>query len=233
MKKTHELIEKTLIEEFLNENPPSGEPLQSERGLAARFGTHRTAVREALKTLVEAGWISVNQRHATRVNNFWSNGTLDLLTSITRITGAVPPEILVHLLEVRSELAPAYTRQAVQNDSVEVIACLARARKLKDTPGAVAGFDWELQRTLAHLSGNKFYPLLLNSFAGIYFKTRGPFFASKEFREMARSYYQKLMHAAIEENPDEAETVTRTAMRLRLQIFRRQQETKEPSREPS
>jgi GntR family negative regulator for fad regulon and positive regulator of fabA len=229
MKKPQELIEQTLIQEFLNGTPPPGDPLQSERGLAARFGTHRTAVREALRKLAEAGWIRVSPRHATRVNRFWRDGTLVLLTSITRTTRHVPAEVLVHLLEVRAELAPAYTRQAVQNDSVEVIACLARARKLKNTAGAVAAFDWDLQRTLANLSANKFYPLLLNSFAGIYFKTRGKFFASQEFREMARSYYQKLMHAAIEENPDEAETVTRTAMRLRLQIFRRQMQSGETS----
>ena len=222
MKKAYKKVEQGLIEEILTEDYPAGTPLESERELAIKYGVSRATVREALQQLTQAGWITVNQRQNTRVGDFWRNGTLDILSSAARTTNQFPLEMAAQLLEVRVELAPGYTRKAIENDSSQVISCLARVRKLNDTSSSVAKFDWELNQTLAILSGNRFYPLLLNSFAKLYFKLRGQFFASEEFRAMARKYYKELMHAAIDEDADEAEHITRAAMQLRLQVFRHQ-----------
>lgn len=72
MKKTHEMVEKALVDALLKGDPQPGSHLQSERDLAARFAVSRATVREALLKLQKSGWISVQQRHATVVNNFWS-----------------------------------------------------------------------------------------------------------------------------------------------------------------
>ena len=224
MKKSHERVEKALIDAFLKGNPAHGAALQSERDLAEQYSVSRTTVREALQHLQQSSWITVNQRHATIVNDFWSDGDLELLSSIARNTESFPMELAANLLELRVQFAPDYARRAVENDSSQVIACLARARKLGDHSGAVAKFDWELHKTMAILSGNKIYPLLLNSFAKLYFRLRGQFFADDEFRVLARGFYQKLMHAAIEEDGQQAEEITRSAMKQRLHVFRRQAE---------
>lgn len=222
MKKSAEIIEKGIIDAILAGPSPPGSTLPSERDLAARYEVNRAVVREALQRLAAAGWITVSQRRATVVNDFWTAGNLDILSAIAKNAESFPMEVVAHLLELRAELAPAYARKAVQNDSAQVIACLAKARKLGDNAGAYAKFDWELHRTMALLSGNRVYPLILNSFAGLYFKLRGRFFTADEYRTIARSYYQKLMHAALNENGDEAAEVTSTAMWQRVHVFRRQ-----------
>jgi len=224
VKIVYKQVEQGLIDAILRGEFQVGTPLQSERDLADRFGVNRATVREALEHLAQAGWVTVSERRATVVNDFWVNGSLDVISSMARSAENFPQDLAINLLEVRAELAPHYARLAVQNDAAQLIACLARARKLADTPSAVAKFDWELHLTMAILSGNKFYPLLLNSFAKLYFRLRGHFFATDVFRAQARSFYQKLMHAALNEDPDAAGEITRSAMNKRLHIFRRQVE---------
>jgi len=79
-----------------------------------------------------------------------------------------------------------------------------------------------LHLIMAILSGNKIYPLIMNSFADLYFKLRGQFFASEEHRDEARSFYRELLQAVTKKDARRAEAVTRAAMELRLEQFKRQ-----------
>lgn len=227
MKKAHIKVENGLVDAILSGTAPVGSQLPGDRELAQQFGVARPVVREALQNLAHAGWVTVSQRKATVVNDYWSNGTLDILSSIAKSSEKFPPELVLQLLEIRAELAPDYAAKAIENDSAQVIACLAKARKLGTNGAAFARFDWELHRLLSLLSGNRIYPLILNSFASLYFKMRGLYFAVEDYREASRSYYQKLLHAALEENIQEARQVTRTAMQQRVQLFRRRMEAME------
>lgn len=226
MKKAYEKVEKGITNAILQGETPPGSSLQSERELAARFDVSRLVVREALQKLAQAAWISISQRRVAQVNDFWSTGTLDILSTIARNTDSFPMELAAQLLEMRAEIAPDYARRAVRNDSPQLIAQLARARKLGDSPAAFARFDWELHRTMAILSGNRIYPLLLNTFAKLYFKMRGSFFTTEDYREASRDYYRKLLRAAIDENAEEADKITHSAMWQRVHLFRRQMEEK-------
>ncbi|GFO56396.1 hypothetical protein GMSM_34030 [Geomonas sp. Red276] len=222
MKLLHKKVAQGVVDAILEGEFPVGGALPGERELAMRFTVNRATVREALELLSQAGWVTVRERRATVVNDFWIDGTLDLVPSMLSSETSFPVDLAINMLEVRTEISPHYVRLAVEKDSPQVIAFLAKARKLNDTPSAIAKFDWNLHKNLAVLSGNKFYPLLLNSFAKLYFRMRGQFFATDEFRTLARGYYQKLMRAAINEDSAEAGEVTRTTMNQRLHIFKRQ-----------
>ena len=222
MKKTHEMVERALVDALLKGDPQPGSHLQSERDLAVRFAVSRATVREALLKLQKSGWISVQQRHATVVNNFWSQGDLELLSSITRNSEHFPPDLATHLLELRIQFAPEYARRAVENGAEQLTECLSRSKRLGNGPGALAKFDWELHLTMAILSGNKIYPLIMNSFADLYFKLRGEFFASEECRVQARGFYRDLLQAAMVRDANQAEAITRAAMKLRLDNFKHQ-----------
>lgn len=230
MKKTHEMVEKALVESLLKGEPQPGTPLQSERDLAARFAVSRATVREALLKLQTSGWISVQQRHATIVNDFWSNGDLKLLTSISRNSEPFPQDLASNLLELRVQVAPDYARKAVENGAAELTECLSRFQKIRKGLGAMVKFDWELHQTMAVLSGNKIYPLIMNSFANLYSKIRGQLFAREEHREQTRCYYRDLLEAASTGNADYAEDVTRAAMKLRLEQFKRQADPPAPKK---
>jgi GntR family transcriptional regulator, negative regulator for fad regulon and positive regulator of fabA len=222
MKKTHEMVEKALVDALLKGDPQPGSHLQSERDLATRFAVSRATVREALLQLQKSGWISVQQRHATIVNNFWSQGDLELLSSISKNSEHFPADLASHLLELRIQFAPDYARRAVENGAEQLADCLSRSKRLGHGPGAMARFDWELHLTMAILSGNKIYPLIMNSFADLYYKLRGEFFASEEHRVQARRFYRDLLQAVTLRDANQAEMITRAAMKQRLENFKRQ-----------
>jgi GntR family negative regulator for fad regulon and positive regulator of fabA len=217
MKRSYEMVERALVNELLRGVPATGSHLQSERDLAARFGVSRATVREALLRLQNAGWISIQERHATQVNDFWKTGDLELLASITRNSDPFPLQLAIHLLELRLQIAPDYARRAVENAPKPLIAHLATAVKLRNNAGTVANFDWELHLSMAVLSGNKIYPMILNSLADLYAKLRGEFFAKEEHRMQAKKYYAELATAAVRGDADDAEALTRAAMRARLE----------------
>jgi GntR family transcriptional regulator, negative regulator for fad regulon and positive regulator of fabA len=221
MRKTHQMVEKALVDGFLKGDPRPGEHLQSERELAARFAVSRATVREALVKLQNSGWISVQQRHATTVNDFWSHGDLELLFSITRNSEIFPHDLASHLLELRVQFAPDYAKRAVQNDAARLNACLGRAKKLRNSSTAVAKFDAELHLAMAVLSGNKIYPLIMNSFSGLFLKLKGEFFEYEDNREQALCFYRDLMVAAGSGNHEQAEEITRAAMVERLENYKR------------
>jgi len=222
MKKTHQMVEKALVDGLLRGDPKPGSQLQSERDLAARFAVSRTTVREALIKLQNSGWISVQQRHCTVVNDFWSQGDLELLSSITRNSEPFPPELASHLLELRVQFAPDYARRAVANDAAKLLELLGRAEKLRNSAGALVKYDWELHLAMAVMSGNRIYPLILNTFAKVYSTLRVVLFAKEEHRLQARSYYREMLQAASTGAAEHAEEITRAAMELRLHNFKQQ-----------
>ncbi|HJV65402.1 MAG TPA: GntR family transcriptional regulator [Geomonas sp.] len=221
MRKTHEMVEKALVTSLLRGEPLPGSQLQSERDLAARFAVSRATVREALLKLQKSGWISVQQRRATIVNDFWSSGDLDLLSSITKNSEPFPDDLTLHLLELRCQFAPDYARRSVQRNSLKLAEFLGRYPKLRNSPGSMVKFDSQLHLTMAVLSGNKIYPLIMNSFAELYSRLKGDFFTSQEHRSQAREFYGELLDAAVSGNAEGAESITRSAMHQRLESFQR------------
>lgn len=220
MRKTCQMVEKALVDGMLKGEFKPGSPLASERDLAARFAVSRATVREALQKLQTSGWISVQQRHSTIVNDFWSHGDLEILSSITRNSEPFPHDLATHLLELRVQFAPDYARRAVENDAPGVAAVLRRAEKLRNCSSALVKFDWELHLAMAVMSGNRIYPLMLNSFSGVYSKLRSAVFSNDKHRLQLRNYYRDLLAAATAGNALLAENITRAAMLLRLNDFK-------------
>ncbi|QXE91997.1 GntR family transcriptional regulator [Geomonas subterranea] len=220
MRKTCQMVEKALVDGMLSGEFKPGRPLLSERDLAARFEVSRATVREALQKLQDAGWISVQQRHCTIVKDFWSQGDLEILSSITRNSEPFPYDLATHLLELRVQFAPDYARRAVENDAAGLAAVLRKAEKLRNCSSALVKFDWELHLAMAVMSGNRIYPLMLNSFAGVYSKLRSALFSKDKHRLQLRDYYRELLAAANAGNSLLAENITRGAMMLRLSDFK-------------
>lgn len=220
MKKSCQMVERALVEGLLRGEFKPGCPLSSERDLAVRFGVSRATVRDALQKLQSAGWISVQQRHVTVVNDFWSHGDLEILSSITRNSEQFPPDLAAHLLELRLQFAPDYARRAIENDAAGVAAILARAEKLRNCASALVKFDWELHLAMAVMSGNRVYPLVLNNFSGVYSKLRSALFTKEKHRLQLRNYYKEMLAAASAGNALLAENITRAAMLFRLNDFK-------------
>lgn len=197
-----------------------GSTLPAERELAAQIGVTRPTLREALRRLESDGWISIHQGKPTRVNDFWWEGGLKVLNGIVQHSQALPADFVPNLLAVRLDLAPSYTRRAVERVPETVITILDARAKLNSDARSWAGFDWALQRTLAIASGNPVYALILNSFSGFYEKLAQMYFSHEPARLSSGAYYDQLHDAALAGDGELAEDCTRQIMRESIRLWR-------------
>ena len=213
--------EKSLIQAILDGRYPTGSTLPAERELAAALGVTRPTLREALQRLHRDGWISIRHGKGTVVNDYWAHGGLNVLSALVRHGKRLPDDFIRNLLEVRTALAPAYARAAVDRSPAQVLACLEEAPQLALTAAGFARFDWSLHRSLAAASGNPIHSLILNGFAGFYEEVAGLYFAHAEGRRLSQSFYAALARAARLAAARQAERVTRDAMEESAGLWRR------------
>ena len=216
-----EHAEKALVEAILDGTYPSGSALPAERSLAQRLGVTRPTLREALQRLNRDGWLQIRHGKPTRVNDFWWHGGLGVLSAVVRQSRSLPPGFVPNLLEVRSVLAPAYARAAVERSPDSVSAYLEQSLSLEDGATAFARYDWGLHKTLARASENPVYSLILNGFGGLYEQMARHYFAKPKGREASRHFYRALHRASRRRAAASAERVTREAMQKSLELWRR------------
>jgi GntR family negative regulator for fad regulon and positive regulator of fabA len=207
-----EYAEQALVTAILDGQYVPGSQLPSERDLAGQLGVTRPTLREALRRLERDGWLTIRQGKSTRVNDFWEEGELSILTAIVRYRRALPPNFVLDLLEVRLSLAPRYTERAVAKSPAEVIRLLVPHTALDADAGAYAKFDWALHHGLTVASQNPVYTLILNGFSGFYEYMAARYFSNPAARSASQEFYQALLTAAIAGDATAAEQITRQAM---------------------
>jgi GntR family negative regulator for fad regulon and positive regulator of fabA len=116
-------------------------------------------------------------------------------------------------------LAPAYARAAVEHRSKHVADLLTDYATLDDSPQTFATADWELHRLLTIDSGNPVFTLILNGFSDLYGSMALIYFSLMEARARSRVFYQDLRDAALTNNPQAAESVTRQMMIESLDLW--------------
>lgn len=213
--------EHMLIEAILGGTFPPGSSLPGERTLAAQLGVTRPTLREALQRLARDGWLTVQQGKATAVNDYWREGGLNVLSALVQHSDRLPPGFVTQLLQVRLQLAPAYTRAAVEHQAQTVVALLQTRSSLPDDARSFAAFDWQLQRQLTIASTNPIYTMILNGFADFYEKLAGFYFLPEASRAASRRFYRELAAAAAAADAAQAERVSVAAMRESIALWER------------
>jgi GntR family negative regulator for fad regulon and positive regulator of fabA len=212
--------EQALVTAILDGTYQPHSALPGERDLAAQLGITRPTLREVLRRLERDGWISVRHGKSTVVNDIWREGGLNVLSALVRYSREhLPPDFILSLLEVRLQLAPAFTCAAISRDAAGVAALLADYAALPDDPDAFAAFDWRVQHTLTVLSGNPIYTLMLNGFAGFYEEAARLYFAQPEARAASIQFYAALLEAAQRRDALSAERITRVTMQLSIRFW--------------
>jgi len=216
--------EQTLLTAILDGTYPPGSTLPGERDLAAQLGVTRPTLREVLQRLECDGWLSIQQGKPTRVNDYWRDGGLKVLSALVRYGRQLPSNFVPNLLEVRLALAPAYTRAAVERSAASVVGHLEDHASLDDTPEAFAAFDWTLHHTLTVASGNPVYTLILNGFAGFYEQMARLYFARPQARASSRAFYAALLDTARRGDAADAEQITRAVMQESVALWKQASE---------
>jgi len=156
-----EQVEHQIRQAILSGTFRGGDKLPSETELAADFSVSRTTVREALRSLVEAGFITkvpgVTGGSFVRTFDHRSLGTM-LQTSIDnvlRLGSITPAEVVAvrRMLEVPSAELAAEHREPEHVERLHEIIASEKATDVGD-PG-VPELDASFHTTLADASGNR------------------------------------------------------------------------------
>ncbi len=210
--KPADLAETQLLSAILDGSFPVGGALPPERELAQALGITRPTLREALQRLARDGWIQIRQGKSTIVSDFWKEGNLVMLNALSQQPEALTRTFIDHLLQVRSALAPAYTRLAFTLASDEIVQLLESYCELPDTPEAYAHADQELHHQLTLLSGNPIYTLIYNGFRKLSYQAGLRYFAAAEARHYSHEYYLGLLEDARHKDVESAAERTAKVM---------------------
>ena len=221
VQKPAEIAEQRLLEAILSGHFAVNTNLPGERDLAAQVGVTRPTLREALQRLARDGWLDIQHGKPTRVRDYWQEGNMGVLSTLAQMPSQQSPDFVTHLLEIRVLLAPAYTRQAMEQSASEIAALLADYAELEDTPAAFARADWELHHLLTLRAANPIFRLLLNSFQNIYQVMGEHYFVPAENRNRSRAFYSELLNCAKRNAYLKAETLTRDVMEESLALWKK------------
>jgi len=116
-----------------------GSSLPAERALCEALGVNRSAVREALRRLEQAGLVVVRQGGASRVRDYRESASLDLLATLLVTPQGFDPRVVRSILEMRGALGPDVARLAALRGGA---ACAARLGEsvaaMRDAAGDLA-----------------------------------------------------------------------------------------------
>jgi DNA-binding FadR family transcriptional regulator len=155
-----EIVHDRLRAEIVNGELAPGDAVPSERVLSERFGVNRHAVREALKRLQQSGLVQISQGGATRVHDWRTNGSLDLLFDLAAPDGQEPDaEILRAVLEMRASIGADAARLAAVRAAPEQ---RERVRELSADAATNEGYE-ALWLAIVDASQNIAYRLALNT----------------------------------------------------------------------
>lgn len=154
-----------------------GSPLPAERALCEALGVNRSAVREALRRLEQAGLVLVNQGETSRVRDFRASASLDLLPSLLLTSGGhFDAQVVRSILEMRGALGPDAARLAAARGGA---ACAQRldavVQAMRDDVADLAAMQCHATVYWGHLvdgSENVAYRLAFNALHATYDRVR-------------------------------------------------------------
>jgi GntR family transcriptional repressor for pyruvate dehydrogenase complex len=161
-------IFRQLRESILSGQLAPGDELPGERTLSEQLEANRGAIREALKRLEQARLVEIRHGEATRVLDFRSAATLDIMPQLLRPAGQeIDLKVARSMIELRKVITPDMTRLAVARGRPELPAVLRailqemRASDLSDQ--ILQELTDEFWMIIANNSGNIAYRLILNT----------------------------------------------------------------------
>lgn len=199
-----------------------GERLPSERELAKMMGVSRPVLHEAIVTLNDQGLVHIEARKGVFVSDYRRESSMSLLNTLLEYEkGDFDPELFRSLIAGRLLIERETARLAAQCCSVQQA---LRFEDLLQTGRKAAGrtaqelceYDFQFHLEVAIASGNRMYPMILNSLKGVHKNLAGRFyqklFTSEEIQTVL-SRHERLVAAIRSGNADLAGAIMEELLR--------------------
>jgi DNA-binding FadR family transcriptional regulator len=162
-----DLIFRQLRDSILTGELGPGDELPAERVLSDRLEANRGAVREALKRLEQARLVEIHQGETTRVLDFRSTATLDIMPQLLTRGGKIDLKVARSMIELRAIITPDMSRLAVVRGTSELAPVLRAILQEMRADGIddlhLQDLTDEFWVVIAKNSGNIAYRLILNT----------------------------------------------------------------------
>ena len=218
---THELVINAIEEQITSGTLTVGDPLPSERDLAAKLQVSRAAVREALRVMESLGVVVSNVGSGRSAGTFIASMPKEALTRFLRLHVALTNFSIDETIETRIQLERSSTALATTRAHDDALAGMNASLAIMDTPGvSLETFndaDTAFHVAIAHASDNQ---LLSDLTGAIRDSLRRPILDA--FHEvddpralMARLQEQHhgIMHAIVDRNTELAVQLTEDHIR--------------------
>jgi GntR family transcriptional repressor for pyruvate dehydrogenase complex len=196
-----------------------GDKLPAERDLAEQFGVSRTAIREAMKALVQSGLVKIHPGRGTYVTDSTSmvvRHSIDMLVRVGNETG------IKDLVEVREILEPEIAALAAIRANREDIEAMENAVKAMDQamddPDTYIEADLDFHLALAQGSNNALIPVLIDSLVDLLREHRKRAASVDGGLERGQPFHKIIMEAIKSKDANAA----RKSMRAHLEQVRKE-----------
>jgi GntR family transcriptional repressor for pyruvate dehydrogenase complex len=162
-----------ILKTIVNHGLRPGEKLPSERELGEQFGVSRTVVREAVRALTAKGVIEVRSGSGLRVAQVSPSAVSDAMSLLIRGSTALGYDAVHEVRQlIEIEIAGLAAERATDED-VELLreVCESMAEVLDDIPAA-ARADVEFHRTIAKITHNQLFLVVLDSVGDVMLEIR-------------------------------------------------------------
>ena len=190
-----------------------GERLPSERDFAAQLNVSRPVLHQALVDLEAKGLVQIIPRRGVFISDYRRDGSLAMLSSLLSYhNGELAPDFGQSLLDMRMLLEVETARLAAQNRTEEQLGEFREILENEDKaathdPQTLTDLDFAFHLAVAIASGDLVYPLIINSFKGVYTSLTGEFFrkyvGSKVVQEV-HQYHKELIDAFTNQDQESA-----------------------------
>lgn len=178
-----------------------GDQLSSERELAEQLGVSRTAVREAIKALVEKGLVEIQPGKGT----FITNGTPQVLQdSLELMFRFGPPNNVTDVNQIRAILEPGIAALAAQHATANDIQKMQQAIRTMDQAMEDADVfveaDLEFHLALATATQNKLITILLTPIIDFLREERLRIFLVDGGPQRGQHHHKQILKAIIQQD---------------------------------
>ncbi len=218
--KPAELAEQRIIKAILDGVFPINSFLPSERELSTRIGVTRPTLREALQRLSRDGWIEIHQGKQTRVRDIWSEGNMNVLSSLSKYPEHLTQNFVENLLQIRYLLCPTYSLLAIKHNPDEVINYLIMKPEISDLPEIYSVYDFNLHLKLTQSSGNPIFTLILNGFKELFTQKAVIYFQDERARIYSYNFYIDLHKAFLDQKPEIVFDLTEKVMKDSISFWK-------------
>lgn len=199
------LIVENIEQRIMSGDLKTGERLPPERELAELYSVSRTAVREAMRALMEKGLVEILVGRGTFVVDSTSKVLRNSLSLVLRVE---QKNRIANIVEIREMLEPEIAARAAQKAMPEHIAkmeaAIVRMDESIDDIDAFIVADQEFHQALAEATQNELIPTLIGPFMDLLQEQRWRVGLAVGGTARGQEHHKRIFRMVVDKDPEGA-----------------------------